>query len=164
MPLRYQILWVIERIQPYERSYKGKHSKHLWMQSKRTCKLWYDSMSTNRNGRPWKYHPGLWDNEEAKIGQSEWRRKKESNSLQMAARAGVPAVRIGGWGVTWETPHGGRRTQWSHLSLNSGWNRSASLTSRRTDSSKELSANSFLTAPQPRHMPRPQTIVRRHSH
>lgn len=43
--------------------------------------------------------------------------------------------------MTWETPCGGRRAYRSHLSLDTVWNRSASLTSHRSETLTGLSAD-----------------------
>lgn len=145
----------------------GSQTKNPRMESKGTYAQGNDSMSTNdcyESGMTlractyischgWGWIMGLlfisWIN--LRILKQKKKRERESNNFQMVTRVGVPTALKGGWGVvTWETPCGGRRAHWSHLSLDSGWNRSTSLTSRHADSPMELSANSFpLSHPHP---------------
>lgn len=66
--------------------------------------------------------------------------------------AEVPAFRTG---ATWETPCGGGRARWSHLSPGSVWNRSAALTSHQSGAPTRLSAERLrprAAAPTPTRM------------
>lgn len=60
--------------------------------------------------------------------------------------------------MTWETPCGGRRACWSHLSLDSVWNRSVSLTSHHSGSPTGFSANRRPPWPFCPHQPLTQTL------